>query len=157
LAQISLVAELLRRHELMGDCKLHAFTLEFLDYEGAVAFLHVVEEMPIPTTRVFVTAQAIDRKVNAAIVVAAQLGGGSATLLKQTRSRLGMTQLELAKRLQVKRNTVSQYEASRAEPSLEVLMRVFNLLPEDHLDLRQAVSQRIQDRVRGSACPTGVA
>ena len=71
----------------------------------------------------------------------------SKELLKQARSRLGLTQAEMAGHLRVKQNTISQYEAGKAEPSIEVLMRASRLV-EHHADLHQAIAQRIASRVR---------
>ena len=73
--------------------------------------------------------------------------GESRSLLQKVRSQLKLTQTEMAERLRVKQTTISQYEAGKTEPSIEVLMRAARLV-ESHADLYQAIALRIASRVR---------
>lgn len=71
-----------------------------------------------------------------------------AQLIYDFRSRHGMTQAELAKRLGVKGNTVSQYEAGTAKPSMEVLIRLGDISPEDQI--RKPIALLLSNRVRST-------
>lgn len=71
-AQLHLARDLVAAHQNMGDCELHGFRLRFPDYEGAHAFQRKVFALGIPSTRAFVSMNAIIRKIDAAIVRAAQ-------------------------------------------------------------------------------------
>jgi hypothetical protein len=71
-AQLAFARGLIIRHEAFGDCELHGFTLRFGDYEGAQSFLNRVMGLHTPTTRAYVSMQAIARKLEAAILAAAR-------------------------------------------------------------------------------------
>jgi hypothetical protein len=71
-AQLRLVRELVEKHQAMGDCTLHGFTLRFPDYEGANVFRSRVYGAATPTTRAYVSIAATVRKIDEAIVRAAQ-------------------------------------------------------------------------------------
>lgn len=76
-----------------------------------------------------------------------------AQLIYDFRSRHGMTQVELAERLGVKRNTVSQYEAGTAKPSMEVLIRLSSISPEDTVN--KPIALLLSNRVRSTFPPDG--
>lgn len=49
--------------------------------------------------------------------------------IREIRQALGMRQADLADQLNIKRNTISQYETGRAKPSTMVLTRLYNMSP----------------------------
>lgn len=67
LAQLTLVSEIITTHEAMGDCELHGLTLRFPDYEGALSVHGDVLGVATPTTRAYVSMNAIIRKIDLAI------------------------------------------------------------------------------------------
>ncbi|HYW47254.1 MAG TPA: helix-turn-helix transcriptional regulator [Bryobacteraceae bacterium] len=70
------------------------------------------------------------------------------SLFKEVRQRLKMTQEEMAERLRIKRNTISQYETGRAAPSLEVLIRLGDLaMAPSVTDLRIAIHEQVRSRI----------
>ena len=68
-------------------------------------------------------------------------------LVRRVRQHLRLTQAALAERLKIKQTTISQYETGRAEPSLEVMMRLQHLMP-DGGDLYMELSREIAARVQ---------
>ncbi len=55
--------------------------------------------------------------------------------IRMLRDKQGLTQQELADRLQVTRQTVSRYEIGRSQPDLEMLERMAQMLHVEMTDL----------------------
>ncbi len=68
-AQLALTRDSIEYSVSVGDCEpVEGHTLRFGDYEGASAFQNRMFGMPMPTTREFISMQAVATKLDAAIV-----------------------------------------------------------------------------------------
>ena len=47
--------------------------------------------------------------------------------IKQMRERRGLSQLEVSKQLNISQSAISQYEKSKREPSIEILIKLADL------------------------------
>jgi len=77
-AQYRFLGELIETHKALGDCTERGFTLTFADYEGANVFHRKVFGLKIASTRAYVTMVSIEKKLNAAILLAADKAKGAA-------------------------------------------------------------------------------
>lgn len=72
-------------------------------------------------------------------VVLVELRGSLAAALKARRTRLGVTQVELAKRLRSSQSRVAKMEAGNPSVSFELLMRALLMLGASRRELARAI------------------
>ena len=71
-AQLAVASDALEYSASVGDCcPAVGHCVRFPDYEGAIAFQNRVFGLATPTTREFISMQAIASKLDVAIIVAA--------------------------------------------------------------------------------------
>ena len=62
------------------------------------------------------------------------------TIIKEKRTKLGLTQDDLAKKLQVSRSTISNWEINRNYPDIKLIVNISNILEIPLKELLQVES-----------------
>lgn len=70
------------------------------------------------------------------------------TLLRNSRIRMGLSQMELARKTDVACSTIERYERGLGEPSMETALRLCGLLSVDLEEIMEAVRDDVEARVK---------